>query len=232
MVLNISEFRRLRGVTLSSQIVSHIRAAIFAGELTSGDVLGSEADLARQFGVSRMAIRDSLRSLEAMGLVDIKIGAKGGATIAQANPDRYVDALAVQMVLLGVTREQLLQARAAIESMTATLAAKRASENDLNKIRLVLEEAEQKLDDPRESARLGEAFHLAVAEAAGNDVLTSQLKAVSDALENPDHLPDRKRARHILEVHQSLFELIAAGDEQGARENMMDHVERWITWPN
>lgn len=232
MVQNISEFRRLRGVTLSSQIVAHIRAAIFAGELKPGDVLGSEGELGKRYGVSRMAIRDALRSLEALGLVDIKIGAKGGAAIAHGNSDRYVDALAVQMVLLGVTREQLLQARAAIESMTATLAAKRADEKALNKIRQLLEEAEQKLDDPLESARLGEAFHLAVAEAAGNDVLTSQLKAVSDALANPDHRPDRKRARHILAVHQSLFELIAAGDMQAARENMMDHVERWITWPN
>lgn len=228
MVLNISEFRRLRGVTLSSQIVGYIRAAIFAGELTPGDVLGSEPELAKQFDVSRMSIRDSLRTLEAMGLVEIKIGAKGGATIAHGNSNRLVDSMAVQMVLLGVTREQLLQARAAIESMTATLAAKRATDDDLHKIRLLLEEAEAKLDDPKESARLGEAFHLAVAEAAGNAVLTLQLKAVSDALANPNHLPDRNRAQHILDVHQSLFELIAARDEQGARENMMDHVERWI----
>ena len=96
MVLNISEFRRLRGMTLSSQIVAHIRDAIFAGSLKSGDVLGCEADLANQFGVSRMSIRDALRSLEAMGIVEIRTGAKGGAVIAEGNSDRYVDAIAFQ----------------------------------------------------------------------------------------------------------------------------------------
>ena len=229
MVLNISEFRRLRGMTLSSQIVAHIRDAIFAGSLKSGDVLGCEADLARQFGVSRMSIRDALRSLEGMGIVEIRTGAKGGAVIAEGNSDRYVEALAIQMALLGVSRAELLQARAALEGMTATLAAKHASDKDIEKLRDLLEQAERSIDDPHESERLGEAFHIAVAEASGNDVLVSQLKALSDVLAEPDKLPNRQQAQRIVDVHQSLFELIAAGDVQAARENMMDHVEHWIT---
>ena len=82
MAFSISEFTPARGMTLSSQIVAYIRDALFAGDLASGDVLGSEGELSKQFGVSRMSVRDALRSLEAMGIVDIKMGSKGGATIA------------------------------------------------------------------------------------------------------------------------------------------------------
>ena len=130
MAFNISEFQPTRGMTLSSQIVSHIRDALFAGDLAPGDVLGSEADLSRQFGVSRMSVRDALRSLEAMGIVDIKMGSKGGAAIAAGHSERFADSLAIQLVLIGVSKDDVLEARAAIESMAANLAARHATRQD------------------------------------------------------------------------------------------------------
>ena len=93
----------VKGETLSWRIVTQIRSALFSGQITAGERLGSEQSLAERFGVSRMAMRDALRSLEALGIVDIRVGAKGGIYIAQGNPDRFADALAVQLKLIGVS---------------------------------------------------------------------------------------------------------------------------------
>lgn len=229
MAVNVTDFRPLRGMTISSQIVGRIRDALFAGELATGDVLGSEADLVKQFGVSRMSVRDALRSLEAMGIVEIRMGAKGGATIAAGSSDRFADALAIQLVLLGVTRDEILQARAALESMTAALAAAHASESDLASMRDLLDEARCHLDDPQRSAALGEKFHMAVARAAGNAVLIAQMKAMREVLCRPAEPLVRSRAKRMLEIHTELYKLIAAGDVERARSSMESHVRQWIS---
>lgn len=229
MAVNLGDFRPLRGRTLSSQIVAQIREALFAGDLKTGDVLGSEGELARRFGVSRMSVRDALRSLEAMGIVDIRMGAKGGAMIAAGSGDRFADALAIQLKLIGVTREDILQARAGIESMTIALATMHATPEDRNRIRQVLAEAHECLDDPERSAWLGEEFHLAIAKATRNEVLIAQLRAMREVLMPPAQWPDHEQARRMLDVHTELFRLIESGDAAAARDAMVDHVRHWIT---
>src|SRR5258706_12140900 len=74
----------LRSATMSTQIVAQVRDALFAKELRPGDFLGTEKDLAERFGVSRIVARDALRTLEAQGIVEIKVGSGGGARIAKA----------------------------------------------------------------------------------------------------------------------------------------------------
>lgn len=212
-------------MTLSSQIVAQIRDALFAGKLRTGDFLGSEADLAKQFGVSRMSVRDALRSLEAMGIVDIRTGAKGGATISAGSSDRFADALAIQLVLIGVTKEDLLQARAATEGMTAELAANHATSEDLTKIKSIIDEAEKNVGDAARTVMLGEKFHLTVAQAAHNNILLAQLKAMRDVLWRPGRQPGREHAECIVHVHRELYELIAAGKATEARELMTSHVK-------
>ena len=225
MSTNLRELQPTRGMTLSSQIVANIRDAVFAGELRTGDVLGSEADLARQFGVSRMSVRDALRSLEAMGIVDIRMGAKGGATIAAGSIDRFADALAVQLVLIGITKADLVQARAATESMTAELAALHATPADLAEIRAIVDEAENSTGDADRTVMLGEKFHLAVARAAHNQILLAQLQAMRDVLWRPGRQPGPEHAKCIAHVHRALYELIAAGQAEEARQLMSSHVK-------
>src|SRR5262247_4944787 len=119
-----------RTATMSTQIVAQVREALFAKELRSGDFLGTEKDLAERFGVSRIVARDALRTLEALGIVEIKVGAGGGARIAQGNPRRFAEALAVQLDLTGVSVGEIMDAQRAIESLTAELAAENATPAD------------------------------------------------------------------------------------------------------
>ena len=69
--------------------MEEIREAVFQGHISPGDFLGSENDLAERFGVSRITVRDALRSLSATGIVEIRQGAGGGARIAESNLDHF-----------------------------------------------------------------------------------------------------------------------------------------------
>lgn len=220
------QIRSTAGRTLSSQIVACIRDALFNGELNPGDVVGSESELAERFGVSRLCVRDALRSLEAMGIVVIRMGATGGARIAQPDLERFSDALSIQLALLRIEADDIAEAEAAIESMTAELAARNATAQDLADIRRLLDEAEQALDDPARSDRLGREFHLAVAHASHNTFLEAQLQAFRSGVWRSVgyRAMTRSVAEAILRTHRELFDKIRRKDADGARKLMNEHV--------
>jgi GntR family transcriptional repressor for pyruvate dehydrogenase complex len=216
-----------RVAPVSGQIVSQIRRALFQGDLSPGQFLGSEAQLALRFGASRGTIRTALRTLEALGVLDIKAGAGGGIRVADGNPDRFAEALAVQFKLVGVSRTEHLEAQIAIESATAKLAARNASDSDLADLRRLIAQARSIEDDAPRFSQLGLAFHLAVAEAAHNRALAVQLKALRHQVwpEN-DQRPVGKTAARLVAVHTEIYERIVARDEAGAESAMREHLEQ------
>jgi GntR family transcriptional regulator, transcriptional repressor for pyruvate dehydrogenase complex len=216
----------LRAATLSTQIVAQVREALFAKELRPGDFLGTEKDLAERFGVSRIVARDALRTLEAQGIVDIKVGAGGGARIARGNARLFAEALAVQLDLAGVSVAEIMAAQRAIETLGAELAALNSTAEDHSRLRALNSEAERRIGDVAAFTRLGREFHLAVAEASHNRVLVVQLislQHVSWPAQNPTLTP--KVARRILDAHRELASLIEMRDAAGARRIMEEHVK-------
>jgi GntR family transcriptional repressor for pyruvate dehydrogenase complex len=223
-----------RVAPVSGQIVSQIRRALFRGELSPGQFLGSESQLVQRFGASRGTIRMALRTLEALGVLDIRAGAGGGIRVADGHPDRFAEALAVQFKLVGVSRAEHLDAQIAIESVTAKLAARNATENDLADLRRLLAQARSIENDAPRFSQLGLAFHLAVAEAAHNRALAVQLKALRHQMwpEN-DQRPAGETAQRLVQVHTVIYEQILARDEAGAERAMREHLEhvRTVTSP-
>src|SRR5262245_25661520 len=131
-----------RSASLSAQIVTWVRDALFAKKLKPGDFLGTEKDLAARFSASRIVARDALRTLEALGIVEIRMGKGGGARIAQGNPRLFAEALAVQLDLTGVSTAEIMDAQRAIETLGAELAAENATATDIARLRQLLREAE------------------------------------------------------------------------------------------
>src|ERR1700739_3537791 len=194
-----------RSSSLSAQVVAEVRDALFAKRLRPGDFLGTEKDLAARFDASRIVARDALRTLEALGIVEIRMGKGGGARIAQGNPRLCAEALAVQLALTGVSAGEIMDAQRAIETLGAELAAENATADDIAKLRRLLREAEAAMDDLDEFTRLSRDFHLAVAEASHNRVLLVQLISLEHVSGPPRNVPaTQKLARHILDVHGKL----------------------------
>ena len=215
-----------RSASLSSQIVAEVRTALFDKKLKPGDFLATENDLAVRYGVSRIVARDALRTLEALGIVEIKMGKGGGARVARGNPRLFAEALAVQLDLTGVSAAEIMDAQRAIECLAAELAAENATEADLAQLRQLVADAEANMDDVALYTQLGRDFHLAVAEASHNRVLVVQLislQHVSWPARNSTLTP--QVAQRILDVHKELLKLVEIRDPAGARRMMDDHVK-------
>ena len=215
-----------RSSSLSAQIVAEVRDALFGKKLKPGDFLGTEKDLAARFGVSRIVARDALRTLEALGIVEIRMGKGGGARIAHGNPRLFAEALAVQLDLTGVTAAEIMDAQRAIETLGAELAAENATNADIARLRTLLREAEAAIGDLDAFTRLSRDFHLAVAEASHNRVIVVQLISLEHvSWPRRNVTATRKLARHILDIHGKLADLIELRDAAGARALMDDHVK-------
>jgi GntR family transcriptional repressor for pyruvate dehydrogenase complex len=215
-----------RAATLSGQIVAEIRDGLFEKRLKPGDHLGGEKDIAARCGVSRIVARDALRTLEALGIVEIRVGSGGGARIAQGDPRRFAEALAVQLELAGIEVAEIMDAQRAIESHAAELAAEYATSVDLARLHALNDEAARVLDDVPAFTRNGAAFHLAVAEASHNRVLAIELQSLQH-VSWPSRNPTLNRAvaAHVLEAHRDLVRLIEMHDPAGARRAMDEHVK-------
>ena len=215
-----------RGATLSTHIVLQVRKALFAKQLRPGDFVGTEKDLAARYGVSRIVARDALRTLEALGIVEIKVGSGGGARVARGNTQLFAEALAVQLDLAGVSTAEIMDAQRAIECLAAELAAENATAADIANLRSLLADAHAKLGDVDAFTESSRQFHLAVAEASHNRVLVVQLLSlqhVSWPAHNTTLTP--KVAKHVLDAHRELTDMIEIRDAAGARRLMDDHVK-------
>lgn len=222
-----SVLRPVRVTSVSDGIVEQVRAALFRGELKPGDFLGSESDLARELGVSRVPVRDAFRSLQAMGIVEVRLGANGGARVAQGNPKRFAEALAVQFKLIGVNAEELFDSQIAIETTAAGLAAHNATADDLADLRALLDMLRQSLDDPQTFTRQGLAFHRRIVEASHNRALIAYTQALIDVLYE-SYVPQTTRslAEQVLAKHARIFSLIESRDGDGARQAMAEHLHQ------
>ncbi|AKR57745.1 GntR family transcriptional regulator [Youhaiella tibetensis] len=205
--------------TLSAQVINQLRAALFAGRLTPGERLGSEASLALQFGVSRMTMRDALRSLHASGVIDIRVGIKGGIFVAEGNSDRLAETLAIQLKLIGIDAEEVLDSQMAIEVMAAGLAASNADEDDIAMLRGALAEVEGLVDNPEEFTWAAINFHGSVVAASHNRVLIAQFRALSHVL-MPLYVRGSSSpevAQRAMAFQRALIACIEARDPDAAR---------------
>lgn len=211
--------------TLSWRIISQVRSALFAGQIKPGEFLGSEATIGEQFNVSRMASRDALRTLEAMGIVEIRKGIKGGAWVAKENPDRFADALSIQLQLIGVTADEIFDAQLAIETRAAELAAVRATPDNLEDMRLALAACEDANTDMPAFTAASMRFHELVVEASRNRVLLAQFRALRFVLQ-PLLEPNTtdEVMRRVMRSHATLLRAIAAGEAEKASEVMRKRI--------
>lgn len=220
------QFLAGRSASLSAQIVADVRAALLEKRLKSGDSIGTEKELAARYDVSRIVARDALRTLQALGIADIRMGKGGGARVARGNARLFAEALSVQLDLIGVSVAEIMDAQRAIETLGAELAAEYATPADHARLNRLLTEAEASLNDMAAFTRLGREFHQAIAEASHNRVLVVQfisLQHVSWPTYNRTLTP--QIARRLLDVHRELAALIEMRDPAGARKLMDDHVK-------
>jgi len=211
------------GVT-AEIVVRHVRGLIERGELRPGDRLPPERELAVQLGVSRPSVRAGLRSLSAIGILQTRHGA--GTFITDGPPTLGAEPLSFLAALHGFTRDEMFEARRALEVGVAGLAAERANDEQIATIAEEVTGMYASLDDTQAFLIHDIRFHRAVATASGNPILASLVEMVSALF----YEHRRKTAQHgrdlkdAAQMHRVIYHAIRARDAKRARSAMSDHL--------
>lgn len=220
-------FSSVRTPRVYEHIVAQIERAIFEGRLQQGDKLPAERQLVREFGASRVAVREALRALEHRGLVEVRQGSAGGYFIREMDAGPVVRDFQTLFRLGHVSLPQLAEARALIEPESARLAAARATEPDVKAVLAALDARAETGAPGRRRRSLDAEFHRLVAAAARNPVhavVTHALTALQSTVAGgrPDLTADDDAA--IVSAHRAVYEAIAGRDPDAARAAMYAHI--------
>lgn len=211
---------------VSAEIVTRIKGAIRAGELTPGDQLPAERDLTKQLGVSRVSVRDALRMLEANGLIEVRVGARGGAFVTAPAPQLVGEGLADMLLLAEVGPADVTEVRMIFELGLLDLACERATEADVAALHEICDRAEAAHEYvPALSAE----FHTMLARCTHNEALALFALALQAPLASSlqrARAADPQAGRVGMLEHRAIAVAIGAGDAASARRIMAEHLGR------
>lgn len=214
-------------------VAERIERLIIDGILKTGDPLPSERRLCEKLGASRSALREGLRVLRGLGIIETRHGQ--GSFVARLTADRDASPLMHLFNSQPRTLYDLLEVRAILESEAARLAAQRGTSADFIMIRRRYEEWQgmqgEVATTPREAlARADHAFHRAINEASHNPVLVHTLQSLSDlmlssvlaSVSNLYHRPVHKR--QIDRHHERLYQAVIARESEKACRVAREHI--------
>jgi GntR family transcriptional repressor for pyruvate dehydrogenase complex len=211
-------------ITLIESVTEQLLALIRDGHLKPGDALPSERELMEQLHVGRSSVREALRNLATMRVIEVRPGR--GAFVRTPLSADLVPSHALRALIHRDAMMEIVEAREVLEVEMAAMAAERAGADDLARIAGILAAMEQAIGDPEESLALNARFHLAVAEAAHNAVLLKMLRSVRDYLDQQlrEMSQSEQLMRDALAGHHHIYACIRTGERACAADAMRGHL--------
>jgi GntR family transcriptional repressor for pyruvate dehydrogenase complex len=212
----------------SSSIAEQIRQAIVTGKLEQGARLPPERELAEQFGVSRVTVRDALRALEAMGLLEVRVGARGGAFVTVPSGAIVGQTMSDMMMMAAISPEDIVEARLIVELGIITLVCSRAAGDDIDRLRALTTRAADALRAKTYTREISWDFHALLAQAAHNAALEGLAQSFRSSLSlHPIRTREGAAAHaHTVEEHDRILQAVERRDGAAARREMAQHLLR------
>jgi GntR family transcriptional regulator, transcriptional repressor for pyruvate dehydrogenase complex len=222
-------FSRVSVGRISELVVEQIRFLMRQGQLKPGDRLPPERDLCERLSVSRVTVREALRMLESRGLVEIHVGARGGAFVTAPSSNQVGEGLTDLLTLSVISAADVTEVRMVLEVGIVPLVCERATEEDLADLDNISQRSEEALRDGDFTMDMSLEFHMRVAEATHNPAVSMlvqsfrgpilmSLQEAKNAAPEMGHLGTREHERFIGAVRRR--------DPEAASRIMAGHLTR------
>lgn len=220
-------FNPIKVTKVYEQVIVQIKDMISDGTLKKGDKLPSERELVEKLKVSRTSIREALRSMENIGLVECRQGE--GNFIRTNIENSLYEPLSIMFMLQDSKSEEIVELRFAIEVETAELAARKINTEELNELKLIIDEMKA-TEDENLSLTLDKKFHYKLAKSTHNILILNMMNAVSALVDS--YIKDArikivtiKGNREILvSQHENIYKALAENNPEGAAKAMKVHI--------
>ncbi|MBW4653495.1 MAG: FadR family transcriptional regulator [Kaiparowitsia implicata GSE-PSE-MK54-09C] len=211
------------------KVFAFVREQLLAGQIKAGDRLLPERELATRLGVSRPVIREVLRALAAIGVIEIRHGY--GSVVRRPDFAQLGDLFTMMFAQQAEVVEDVMEARIAIERQAIRLACSRATSGDLATLQQALHRVEETVDDPLAGGEADFAFHAALIATAHSPTLASLHAAIAVLLKR-SHFERRERITslpgietYLVEHHRDLLAAVVARDADAADRLLVQHFQ-------
>lgn len=225
-------FKQVKQNRIFQDVVEQVEGAIIDGQLKAGEKLPSERELKETFAISRGTLREALRVLEQKRLIDIQLGASGGAIVREFTPEVMVDGLSLLVRSQKIPLKHLQEFRMDIEGNIARFAAERAVPEDVAGLRDILKEAKESLDRDEQWEAYVDAdakFHMTLAQISGNAVYEYIQTGIHENI-NRYYADFLEHEESALREHYgdlcAVADAVEAGDGEKACDAMRLHLGR------
>jgi GntR family transcriptional repressor for pyruvate dehydrogenase complex len=222
--MGMLEVKPIEKLVLIDQIIDTIGKSIAEGSLKAGDILPSERELAEMLNVSRTSIRQALKALDVLGVLEIKPGER--TYLNNSISKLLVNPLKFMSLLHNVGIVELFETRKLIEVLLVKLAAANATEEDIEKMEIILKKAGGLLNKRREYLYAEMEFHNAIFKASGNRILVAIMISINNLL-----IESRERTVMLFKKldstwkdHYRILEAIKNKNPDIAGKAMYDHL--------
>ncbi len=215
---------------LTDDIVKRLVSLILEEALRPGDKLPSERELMVRLGVGRSSLREAVRTLAALGVIDVRVGS--GMYVADGEASVLTMPLSWGLLMGERSAREVIEARRIVEIELAGLAAERATDAEVAAIAEKLALMRASLHDAEAFARYDIEFHLAVARAGHNRVLHHVLDTLRHVLRAwfVEVFPRRPDRTEPIRKHEPVLAAIQARDPAAARRAMAEHLASGARW--
>lgn len=221
-------FSEIQTSTITQQIIRQIHTAIIAGKLAPGDKLPSENELIKQFGISKQTLRESLRALEHMGLIQSRKGMGGGSFVVEVDASITKLGLLNYFYFQNLSIKDLSMVRQLLEPFATKIAVQKMSDKDILALKATNDSARKHIKANNYDAALADeiAFHTKIAEQTNNPLILLLQEFVEDILVDYKELfqVGIDDLAVILTAHERIYAAIKDRDEDRAAQEMLSHV--------
>ncbi len=217
-------FKPIKHTRVSDEIVNQVKNLISEGALKPGDQLPPERELIKQFGISRPTLREALKSLIAMGFLEVTQTKR--TSVKSMTSERMQDPLSLLIKTDTEKIFDLIEVRKALEAWSAFLAAERATEDDIKQLESIIKEMKVAFEKGRSWEKEDADFHLAIAQATHNTIQTHIMSTIYDLLRESVArvFTDQAKVRRLLHQHYRIFSAIRNHSPDKARDRTLEHL--------
>ncbi|MEE0417004.1 MAG: FadR/GntR family transcriptional regulator [Clostridia bacterium] len=219
---------------LVNRLTMYFADEILEGRLKRGDQIESDRELAKKLNVGRSAVREALKVLDVLGMIDIRLGQ--GTYITSRETNFFSVPLSWSLFLDGTQVKSILQVRGALELRAVQLAAQCEDKNKLDKLTDIYYRMQKTFQESKDTDNLQHAlqetlnadieFHTCIAECSGNPIILSMLTTIRNFLKRVSGtgMVDAEQLQAVVEEHQKLYGAIISGNVDAATQTMMKHL--------
>ncbi len=223
-------FKPIKSKKIYEVVIEEIQQQIISGSLNRGDKLPTERDLAEQLNVSRTSVREAMRALEVLGIIQVKQG--GGNFIKDRFDDALVEPLSMMFMLNESHPREIVDLRKIIEVESAYRAAERITDEEIEELRDIIDQLriQTKLKNEAMSVRFDKAFHYSICRIANNFLFSNILNMLSNLMDTLIEdargiiLLKEENQEVLIEQHEKIFHALERKDPKAAAHAMREHI--------